>query len=144
MRAKLKALAPCITVLMLMFIWGHSMMPGDNSSAESDAVAEMLRQLFSNIGVNISVDEYFVRKLAHFTEFGFLSLSVMLTLYAYNKPVLLSPFIVYICACIDECIQLFVPEREGKFTDTLIDFSGAVVYMVLILVLIRVFKIRTK
>ena len=120
------------------------MMPGDNSSAESDAVAEMLRQFFSNIGVNISVDEYFVRKLAHFTEFGFLSLSVMLTLYAYNKPVLLSPFIVYICACIDECIQLFVPEREGKFTDTLIDFSGAVVYMVLILVLIRVFKIRTK
>jgi VanZ family protein len=77
---------------------------------------------------------YYVRKAAHVTEYALLGMLLWRALPKPNpgptcpwpwKTAGLVLLIAFLYAASDEIHQLFVPNREGRFLDVLIDTSGA-------------------
>ena len=84
----------------------------------------------------VSTIVFLIRKCAHLTEYAVLGL---LVLRAVRKPVRddkrswrwsqagFAVLVVAVYAASDEIHQLFVPHREGRIGDVMIDTSGAVI-----------------
>lgn len=129
-----KRLRICIALLILIltFIWGNSLLPGEVSGAFSDWVRDLLATLFT--GENApSGGGGLLRKLAHFTEFAALGMCLCwLTGMLRKAPIqaLLGGFLV---ACVDETIQCFVPNRGPGLLDVGLDTCGAAVGIALLL-----------
>ena len=78
-----------------------------------------------------------IRKLAHVTEFGVLSTAVFHGVrgerYGWRwQWALITLIIAVSCAGLDEWHQSFVPMREARFRDVLIDATGALLAQVLV------------
>ncbi len=86
--------------------------------------------------------DYPVRKVAHMSEFAFLCLLVYGSFCWIDgkKRYVLPVAWVFAYACSDEFHQLFVKGRAGKFSDVLIDTSGALIMMLIILAVSRILK----
>ena len=137
----------CITLLVcnLIFIWGNSLLPGEISGAFSDWVKDLLAPLFGR-------DESggggggLLRKFAHFTEFATLGVCLRWLLGMLDTKrirQLLVPLAgAFLVACVDETIQMFVPDRGPGIKDVAIDTAGAVLGIV-ILSCIHHFKSKT-
>ena len=119
-----------ITLLIMLFIFIQSALPGDLSGKESGMIAVFLAKLF---GKNLAVFSVFVRKVAHFTEYAMLGISMFLyvkeCLRERKRPAVGARYgIVWAAgtfyAATDEFHQLFVPGRSGQFSDVLIDSAG--------------------
>ena len=71
-----------------------------------------------------------VRKAAHMTEYGILSILFYIWLgkwqFGVRKRSILAIILSALYACSDELHQLFVPGRAGMISDVLIDSAGAV------------------
>ena len=71
-----------------------------------------------------------VRKAAHMTEYGILSILFYIWLgkwqFRVRKRSILAIILSALYACSDELHQLFVPGRAGMISDVLIDSAGAV------------------
>jgi VanZ family protein len=121
----LKGVLPVVTLLMVAFIWGHSMMPGDSSSAESGFV---FRLLTSVLGDGIITD-HLVRKTAHFTEYMVLGMLCCANLAVYGRYsvgyVLAALYVCLFVAVADESIQLFTVGRNGALFDVWLDHCGS-------------------
>ena len=73
-----------LIVLSLAFIWGQSMLGREASAGESNAVRDFI---YGIIGDDSAIDRFiltYIRKLAHFTEYGVLG--VLVTLYRRALP----------------------------------------------------------
>jgi len=123
-----------LAFLWALFIWSNSLKPGNVSGEMSGSVLRFINDILGNISPNLTLSHLFVRKMAHFLEFAVLSVLFCLScyfLFAVDKTINKSLFIFislpasFMVAAIDETIQLFVEGRAGKFTDVLIDTSGA-------------------
>ena len=125
----------CVTLLVLnlMFIWGNSLLPGELSGAFSQWVKDLLSGLFPG-GSDPQEGHGLLRKLAHFTEFACLGALLTWLFFMLGRPWILALPGAFLVACGDETIQRFVPDRGPSFRDVLIDTSGAVVGMILLLV----------
>lgn len=111
-------------VLWILFIFNHSLRPAAASTQESDAVRQPLSQL-----VRHELSAAFVRKLAHFVEFGVLGGLAVHLFAGYAKRLLQTLFysavLSMMVALCDETIQLFVDGRNGRILDVWLDFAGA-------------------
>ena len=113
----------------IAFIWGHSLVQGPQSTAESGLVVSLLRPLFEGVGiVDPDLMSFIVRKVAHFSEYavlGVLARGLVTSLreegIAPRLPVTVVAALVPVA---DECLQLFVPGRSGRLQDVLIDLCG--------------------
>lgn len=64
--------------LMVCFIWGNSMVPGEGSGNLSKGALAILQGMLGNIGLPYGwLTEHIVRKAAHFTEYCVLALLAM-------------------------------------------------------------------
>lgn len=89
-----------------------------------------LSELFdSEIDFILAVSDKIIRKLAHFCEFGLLSVLCFIhfNFYARKKAVFLSAAFSILYAISDEIHQLFVEGRSAQVSDVLIDSSGAII-----------------
>ena len=142
-----------LTVAWMCIIFGFSANNAEESTVQSNTVTEMLIKLFNPDFENMDeceqqkmIEAYdgIVRKLAHFTAYAVLGF--LLCLCIYNAPVLVvKPYLWSMAACTafaatDEYHQTFVDGRAGRFTDILIDSTGA---MCGVVVLIAVIKNKT-
>ena len=122
-------------VLILAFIWGNSLLPGELSAAFSQWVKDLLSRIFPGVDPG-SEGHGLLRKLAHFSEFACLGacLGWLWGMLANNTAhVLLSAFgCGFTAACVDETIQRFVPGRSSSFTDVMIDSSGVILGIALL------------
>lgn len=113
----------CITLLILnlTFIWGNSLIPGAFSQAISDFVKEIL-SAFLHLTESAEEGGFWVRKLAHFTEFACLGLLLgwLCAMRQRGRPFLWG----LAAACVDETIQCFVPQRGPGLGDVCIDAGG--------------------
>lgn len=116
----------CTALLLcnLAFIWGNSLFPGTMSGALSDYVKDILDSLFSGTESSQS-SSGLLRKLAHFTEFATLGLLLCWFLEMLQKSPLAAFALAAAAACIDETIQIFVPDRGPGIRDVCIDCCGA-------------------
>lgn len=143
----------CVNVL---FIWGNSILPAEESSRFSQSVMEVLEKLSqlpvldkitallcSLLGfVDITDPDGLtagglLRKIAHFSEFFCLGMSLFWLfqileqrgIYRFAMP----QFCGILVAFIDETIQLFSPGRAGSVVDMWIDTAGVFAGIVLFL-----------
>ena len=111
-----------------VFIWQFSFAPAAQSAQTSSTVQDICNEILESIGSDKQVTSHTVRKTAHFTEFfvlGALALA-MLIAHGFRHALLLSPIIFVPAAVIDECIQLFTPNRGPSVADVLLDSLGGV------------------
>ena len=133
-----------LVILNTLFIWGNSLLPGSISGAISGAVKNFVFNiLLGKEGANEG-GHGLLRKLAHFTEFACLGVFLSRLLYWLKKPRVLALAGAFLVACCDETIQRFVPDRGPSFRDVMIDTSGALAGMILLLVGYAYVKRRKK
>lgn len=112
-----------IVGLWTLFIWSRSLYPGVDSRAQSTFVLGIVRPLFEAVGLSdTDTMTFIIRKTAHFLEYTVLGM--LLALAGYKKSAWPQVFYGVAVPCIDETIQLFVPERSGQLTDVALDCAG--------------------
>ena len=142
-------------LLIMVAIFRFSSQNADDSSTESIritqellcAIRDRLRLSWtpSQLSLYIERSEFFIRKLAHFSEYAALGLSLILPLCAFysgsfkKKTLFLTSWIICIAyAASDELHQFFSPGRSPQIRDVVIDSFGALAGILLGLLLIRI------
>lgn len=122
----------CAMVVMTLFIWTNSLVPGEGSGSLSLAVVDNVRAALDCLGLPSGwVTNFIVRKGAHFTEYAVLGVLAARAFGLAGPPRGSGGALLTVCTvlvlvpALDETIQLFVPGRSGLLTDVLIDLSGA-------------------
>lgn len=154
---KINLLRAILIVLLLLQMWiifGFSNQDGETSGSISRKITEIITKNISAIQ-NLPKDEkqivlkrieHIVRKLAHFsiyTVIGFLSMSLMSTYKLKQKNrITISAIIGLLYAISDEIHQAFIPSRGPKVGDVGIDFSGVIMGILIILLIIRFYLYR--
>lgn len=128
-----------ILIAWMIFIFYMSNQPADVSNGQSDFVLNLVETLGISISNNyVDIAITIIRKGAHFTEYLILSLLYFNVLRMYinkNKALIYSIGLSFIYAGTDEFHQLFVEGRAGRFTDVLIDTSGAATGSIIVLII---------
>lgn len=133
-----------LIVLNLLFIWGNSLLPGSVSGAISGWVRDILAFLFPNGAEDPDAGHGLLRKLAHFTEFACLGALLTWLLGMLQKKLWLAQLGGCIAASLDECIQCFVPDRGPSIWDVLIDSSGVLLGVCILIIVCAVKNKKTK
>ena len=126
----------------LCVIWGHSLASGEASSQESSFFVSLIEPLLSWLGVwNEHVATHILRKMAHFCEHGIMTAIAVGTARAWWEDIRRMRLFVLcvwvLVPCVDETIQLFVPERAGSVFDVLLDMAGGLLGMLIAQQLVR-------
>ena len=137
-------LCTALLIVNVLFIWGNSLLPGSVSGAISHFVRDILAFILPGSSPDPDGGHGLIRKLAHFTEFACLG-----ALFAWLFGMLAKPFPIalpcgFLVACIDETIQRFVPNRGPALKDVLIDTSGVLFGIGLLLLGYTIRKKRAK
>lgn len=125
-------LGPAVIVLVTLFIWGHSLVPAVQSSAESGRLVALLAPILEKIKADPDLWQTLVRKTAHMMEFALLGI-VWTAALARCKEISWirkAGTAVGVCmatALMDETIQLHVTGRSGQISDVWIDLLGALI-----------------
>ena len=136
-KAQLRLLLTLLLIATVCFIWSNSMVSREGSASLSRRITAWLN------GIGIPVTHYFVRKAAHFCEFGLLGCELMLLLGLGSGVRLQSlsnaAFAALLTAVTDETIQIF-SDRGSQVQDVVLDFSGALTGILFVSLLILIQK----
>ena len=124
-------LCAVLLILLLVFIWGNSLMPGEISQAISNWVQKLLMHTTPDANGNPQGNGI-LRKIAHFTEFTALGMTLAWLFGMLRKKKVWPLLCGVAAACIDETIQVFVPERAPGLRDVFIDSCGVLTGIVLL------------
>lgn len=126
-RFALSLLLAVAIVLTLSFIFGNSALPQKESAELSGRLLSLLQSIFGKDNAFARFLATYIRKLAHFAEFGLLAFEVFLLSRVRHFPplpsALLSLPLGFLVAAADETLQIFTG-RGASFIDVLIDFCG--------------------
>lgn len=120
-----------IALILLMactvaFIFVNSALPPEQSSEQSDAVGNFIGQIIPpDTDLGAFVQQY-LRKIAHFTEYGLLGIEIALYILAFERKravVLHSIAVPFAVGLIDESIQM-ASGRGPSIGDVWIDVGG--------------------
>ena len=120
-------------VVWLVFI---SYASSDNFSADNTSriVGPLVLWLFPNTSPETMATIHFItRKIAHFTEYAILGFLAARAFRTYDRWFLISAVLVVVYALIDEYHQSFVPSRTASIFDSLIDMSGGLTALIIVL-----------
>lgn len=136
-------------VAILCFIWGNSLLPGQDSGNLSGFVGMLLQKLLPFLDLESEMGMHLLRKAAHFSEFAALGMSFTWLYGMLSKRphwALLLPLMSgTAAAAIDETIQIFSPNRGPSIKDVGIDTAGVVTGIAVLTVLHWLYRrIKTK
>lgn len=153
-----RALSFIPALLILCFIYTMSDSEGDESGSMSQCISQHLMAFFVPMFQVDATDadilnyaqqaEWYVRKLAHMTEFFCLTAALLLPVEVYEGRLSRRAFVaVYIIAlsmaALDEYHQTFIAGRVGTPYDILIDGIG-VSFAMLVAVVLHIISSRRK
>ena len=122
-KQQLRLFLQLLLIVTLCIIWGNSLLSREDSSALSSGLTAWLRS------IGLPVSNHFVRKSAHFCEFGLLGAELVLLFRLRGgrgfQCLCNSGFAALLAAVTDETIQVF-SGRGSQVLDVVLDFSGAV------------------
>ena len=128
-KARLRLLLRLVLIATLCFIWSNSLVGKEGSASLSRTVTAWLN------GIGIPVTEHFVRKSAHFCEFGLLGCELILLFWlrsgVHFQNLCNAAFAALLSAVTDETIQSF-SGRGSQVLDVVLDFSGALTGILLV------------
>ena len=122
-----------LSVFMLLFIYGQSLLPPNESGEMSGFVMMLLKPLMDLfVGIDPETFHHFIRKAAHFSEYALFSLFFMLFCgkIRWNR-MILPLFVCILVAVSDEFLQSFTG-RRSSVRDVVLDFSGALFSFVIL------------
>lgn len=137
-------------------IFGFSNQNGEQSGSVSRKVARKIIDVFpytKNISEETKTKmveraQPIIRKLAHFSIYMVVGILIMSFVSTYRlrlwKKLLISLTVGVIYASSDEIHQGFIPGRSPQITDVLIDTSGVVLGVIVVLTMIAIFKALTQ
>ncbi len=138
-KARLRLLLRILLLVTLCFIWSNSMAGKESSASLSGRVTAWLNS------IGIPATEYFVRKSAHFCEFGLLGVELMLLCWLRSglrmQNCCNAAFAALLTAVTDETIQIF-SGRGSQVQDVVLDFSGAVTGILFVSLMISLIEKR--
>lgn len=117
-----------LLALTLAFIWGNSLLPRTESQEISRGLLAELCAALEHVGLHIDPqNDHWLRKLAHFGEFGLLGAELCALLFL-NRRARLQGFVNCAfaglsAATVDEALQL-ISHRGSQVQDVLLDFAG--------------------
>ena len=130
-----RIISTVLIVLNLAFIWGNSLISGEDSGNMSGGILVWVNSFLGLDEAGAAVLHHLIRKAAHFTEFA--CLGVLLAwncqLRGEKHTAILPALLGMAAAVVDESIQLLTPDRGPSLTDVWIDTSGVVTGMMLLL-----------
>ena len=117
-----------LLVLTLAFIWGNSMLPRTESQEISRGLLAELCAALEHVGLHLDPqNDHWLRKLAHFVEFGLLGAELCTLLFlnrrARPQGFVNCAFAGLAVAVTDEALQL-ISNRGSQVQDVLLDFAG--------------------
>jgi VanZ family protein len=121
-----------LTGLMLCFIWGNSLLPGEISGRISDWVRDILAVLMPGEVPGVTTGGGLLRKIAHFSEFTLLGMCLTWRCGLLKKKKITALICGFGVACVDETIQVFVPDRGPGLKDVAIDTCGVAAGMAIL------------
>lgn len=122
-------------ILIVLFIWGNSVLSRPISRQESKFVLELIRPLLELFVGKGHVTLHLVRKLAHITEFTALGFELGTLCVGKNRWYFRAIALGTVVAAVDEIIQIF-SQRGAKVVDVGIDLIGVLLGIALCAVLI--------
>lgn len=142
---KLAAWLPAI--IMAVIISSFSGQESDQSQGLSDRVAGYIIDAADAAGIidaggenrtaYVEKLQFPIRKGAHMTEYALFTCTVLFGFYVNGlrsaRLYLMAILVTFIYALSDEIHQLFVPGRSGQFADVLIDTSGGLIAILLLM-----------
>ncbi len=139
------SLAICtgLILLLLIFIWGNSLMPGQTSGQISGWFGKLLGRILPVFGPDNPSGSYLLRKCAHFCEFA--ALGILLTWFfamLYSRKRFIALWAILggaTTAAIDETIQRFIPARHGCIQDVALDSCGVLTGVLLLLLIFHLY-----
>lgn len=147
----IKALSLLSVLVLVSIIFYSTLHTGYESNNASEKVALLIANAVFGIlnlpsvepnSELLDVINTIVRKLAHFTEYLILCALIYFVCRKFcisgKKAKIISLFLTFALACIDETVQIFVPGRDGRVADVIIDMSGALIT----LAIIKIFEIQ--
>ncbi|MFC2145630.1 VanZ family protein [Actinomycetota bacterium] len=141
-----------LIILCISFIFLNSFMNADQSKEESGRIVKAIEKVVNTLYKDNTPEKVtrflkttfnnILRDLAHFLEFLILGILTMLYSYRFKstvfKRVSLVLFFCILIALIDEIIQFFSPGRAMELYDLLLDSSGSIIGIILILLLHKI------
>ena len=117
-----------LVLLTLAFIWGNSLLPRTESQEISRGLLAELCAALENVGLHIDPqNDHWLRKLAHFGEFGLLGAELCALLFlnrrARPQDFVNCAFAGLAAAVTDEALQL-ISNRGSQVQDVLLDYAG--------------------
>ena len=117
-----------LVLLTLAFIWGNSLLPRTESQEISRGLLVELCAALEHVGLHIDPEnDHWLRKLAHFGEFGLLGAELCALLLLNRRPrpqgFVNCAFAGLAVAVTDEALQL-ISNRGSQVQDVLLDFAG--------------------
>ena len=117
-----------LVLLTLAFIWGNSLLPRTESQELSRSLLAEICAALENVGLHLDPqNDHWLRKLAHFSEFGLLGVELCALLFlnrrARPQGFVNCAFAGLAAAVTDEALQL-VSNRGSQVQDVLLDFAG--------------------
>lgn len=126
-----KIIKTLLFLIWLILIYLLSAETGDQSGSLSDGILLSIAKLLKISDTKAFVDTFgfFIRKLAHFSEYFILYILTYECFKEYNCPKLIVVSVLFcvLYASFDEFHQLFVDGRCGQLSDVMIDSSGSIV-----------------
>ena len=131
-----RAVITALFLCCVLFIWHNSMESAAASSVRSGKITEVVNGFLGRSGIE-AVTEHFIRKVAHFSEYGMEGvLTVLLFMVYYLKPTKSWRIIILtgmLTALLDELIQFFSAGRSPGIGDICIDMAGFICGMLPVL-----------
>ena len=142
----------CLSVAMILgilgFIWGNSLLPGEDSGELSGFVGQLLQKLLPFLDLESGTGMHLLRKAAHFSEFAALGFSFTWFYGMLSKKKLWALVLPLVsgaaAASIDETIQRFSPDRGPSIKDVGIDTCGVIAGIAVLTLLHWIAKRRKK
>ena len=135
-----------LTLLTVGFIFYNSALPPEKSQEQSSTVGDIIAEIIPPETEAGGFVQKYLRKIAHFTEYGLLGIELMLLCAVFAKRKLrfgiLSLGAAVLVALIDETVQIF-SARGPAVQDIWIDVGGFVFFALITVALLSVIHLFT-
>lgn len=148
----LRNLAGVLAIVWMCIIFAFSAQTKEESGAVSESVTYHVvssTRMFFHLNISdeqvkeiADAIEGFVRKMAHMTEYGVLSVLLFIWLGQWEMSLLrrggTASGAAAVYAATDEIHQLFVAGRSGRFSDVCIDTAGAILGIAVFVLIVKI------
>lgn len=129
-----------LAIFWMGFIFYMSHQPAKVSTVQSNKVIHVIKKVSKSDEIKKKINSFIVRKGAHMFLYCVLAILFFGSIYNGDnilKSVFIALLLSFLYACSDEYHQTFIVGRSGQFDDVLIDFSGSLIGVLIVSLIVK-------